>query len=582
LRHLSPLLRCVAWLAALCFAATAWAQQGQRRVALVIGNNSYPSAPLLNPVNDAKAMAAALGNTGFAVILRTNASQSDIQAALREFGNRLKDGGPGAAGLFYFAGHGMQIKGRNFLVPVGANIEHEDEVAYQSVDAQAVLDKMESAGNGTNLVILDACRNNPFARSFRSSQQGLAAMEAPVGTLVAFATAPGAVASDGLDGGNGLYTQHLLNAIKQPGLRVEDVFKQVRAAVRRDSKGRQVPMEWSALEGDFYFLPAKAEIVLAPAPAPLLLPTQAAAAPDPLQALDDALWGAVKDSSSSAELYAYLNRFPNGRHAKAAREKLLAMSAPAALTRPAEAAPDTPASIEPDSPRNNDAVLEESTRRLADIVKWGDENTDRRPAQPKLNSRGFAEGDRYRYQVLDRMRNEYVQWYLWRVDRVETDGSLVVNDGAVKLDGQGDPLLVNDTRSGAWQQWSPPLPIADAVTRGVGHKREISGQLEMRSTTGIVSEVDFNGSLRVAASEGRNTKAGYYDTLRVEVDVSGRAKRSDGTRPLVNWRMTYWFAPAIGLPLEVEIDERVDGQLERRLTHEITALDVWSTRSASR
>ena len=165
-----------------------------QRIALVIGNANYKDAPLTNPVNDARAISKALSDSGFTVILRENADQRVILGALREFGDKLRAGG---TGLFYYAGHGMQIKGRNYLIPVGASIEREDEVAYSAVDAQAVLDKMEAAGNGANIMILDACRNNPFTRSTRSGQAGLAQMDAPVGTLVAFATSPGAVASDG-------------------------------------------------------------------------------------------------------------------------------------------------------------------------------------------------------------------------------------------------------------------------------------------------------------------------------------------------------------------------------------------------
>jgi uncharacterized caspase-like protein len=135
--------------AAFALPALAQGDAAPRRVALVIGNNAYASAPLQNPVNDARAMAAALQGAGFAVTLKVDAGQGEMLAAVREFGNLLRAGGAGTAGLFYFAGHGMQIKGRNFLIPVGANIEHEDEVAYQALDAQAVLDKMESAGNGT-------------------------------------------------------------------------------------------------------------------------------------------------------------------------------------------------------------------------------------------------------------------------------------------------------------------------------------------------------------------------------------------------------------------------------------------------
>ena len=223
----------------------------EQRIALVIGNGSYKDSPLINPVNDARAVAAALTKSGFNVTQKENLGLREMQVALREFGDALKKGG---VGLFFYAGHGMQVKGRNFLIPVDARIEREDEVAYNSVDAGQVLDKMEAAGNRLNIAILDACRNNPFPRSFRSAGTGLAQMDAPIGTLIAFATAPGAVASDG-PGQNGLYTQHLLQAMQQPGVKIEDVFKNVRAGVRRDSQGKQIPWESTSLEGDFVFVP---------------------------------------------------------------------------------------------------------------------------------------------------------------------------------------------------------------------------------------------------------------------------------------------------------------------------------------
>lgn len=235
-------------------AATAIAEQ---RIALVIGNSQYKDSPLPNPVNDARAISKALTEAGFKVVKKENIGQKEMQIALRDFGDALKAGG---VGLFYYAGHGMQVKGRNFLIPVDAQIQREDEVAYNSVDANQVLDKMEAASNRLNIVILDACRNNPFARSFRSGSMGLAQMDAPVGTLVAFATAPGSVASDG-DGQNGLYTQHLLQSMQRPGVKIEDVFKNVRAGVRKESGGRQIPWESTSLEGDFVFIP------LPPAPA---------------------------------------------------------------------------------------------------------------------------------------------------------------------------------------------------------------------------------------------------------------------------------------------------------------------------
>lgn len=220
-----------------------------RRVALVIGNSAYKEAPLKNPANDALDVAATLKLLGFEVILRTNADLPTMERAVDEFYANLKRGG---TGLFYFAGHGMQVGGINYLVPVGARLQSESDARYQTMDAGRVLGKMEDAGNGLNLVILDACRNNPFARSFRSASQGLAKMDAPTGSLIAYATAPGSVAADG-DGRNGIYTTHLLKNLNTPGLSVEEMFKRVRLGVVGETQKAQVPWEASSLTGNFSF-----------------------------------------------------------------------------------------------------------------------------------------------------------------------------------------------------------------------------------------------------------------------------------------------------------------------------------------
>jgi formylglycine-generating enzyme required for sulfatase activity len=236
--------------------------RSEQRVALVIGNGGYESAPLRNPPNDARAMGTVLRELGFDVIERENLSQKDMKKDIQAFGQRLLKGG---VGLFYYAGHGMQVNGRNYLIPVGAQIEHEKQVEYEAVDVGMVLAEMDHARNRLNIVILDACRDNPFSRSFRSGAQGLASINAPSGTLVGYATAPGSVANDGT-GENGIYTGELVKEMKSPGLKVEDVFKQVRSAVREATQGRQVPWESSSLEGDFYFQPPAP--VAAPASAP--------------------------------------------------------------------------------------------------------------------------------------------------------------------------------------------------------------------------------------------------------------------------------------------------------------------------
>ncbi len=221
----------------------------ERRIALVIGNGTYKSSPLANPVNDANDIAAALKNLGFSVRLKINADQRSMERSIREFGKDLRSG---SIGLFYFAGHGIQVHGRNYLIPIGADVESEADVKYESVDAGRVLSQMYEAENSLNIIILDACRDNPYARSFRSSEKGLAKMDAPTGSILAYATAPGSVAADGT-GRNGLYTSMLLKHISTPGLEIGRLFRQVRIDVVKSSGKRQTPWESSSLMGDFYF-----------------------------------------------------------------------------------------------------------------------------------------------------------------------------------------------------------------------------------------------------------------------------------------------------------------------------------------
>ena len=230
------------------------ADLGEVRHALVIGNANYTHGALKNPLNDARAMAKELSQAGFEVLLVEDATQTGMQKAVRTFGDRLASGG---VGLFYYAGHGIQAKGRNYLVPVNADIDREYEVEFASVDMNMVLSMMDAAKNPLNIVILDACRNNPFARSFRISATGLAPMDAPSGTFIAFATSPGSIASDGA-GANGIYTKHLLAQIGRPGVPIEQLFKQVRIGVMRDTNNNQTPWESSSLRGDFTFVPGAA------------------------------------------------------------------------------------------------------------------------------------------------------------------------------------------------------------------------------------------------------------------------------------------------------------------------------------
>lgn len=224
----------------------------ERRVALVIGNSAYANAnPLPNPVNDARAMGTSLRALGFDVAVLENVGQRAMTRAISQFGDRLN---AGDVALFYYAGHGMQVRGRNFLVPIDAEITGEGSAISESVDVDAVLQQLTGTTR-LNLVILDACRNNPFERRVRGGSGGLAAIDAPTGTLIAYATAPGKTALDGVEGGNGLYTSKLLEAMLTPGIKVEDVFKRVRIGVAQATRNAQMPWEASSLVGDFYFVP---------------------------------------------------------------------------------------------------------------------------------------------------------------------------------------------------------------------------------------------------------------------------------------------------------------------------------------
>lgn len=221
-----------------------------QRVALVLGNGSYKSSPLNNPVNDATDIAAALKECGFEVFLEVDRDRSDMRKAVRSFGKKIKNGG---VGLFYYAGHGVQVDGQNYMIPIGVDIKEKYDVEDQCLKVSYVLSAMEDAGNDMNIIILDACRDNPF-RSYRSVSKGLALMDAPRGSYLAFSTKPGSVAADGI-GRNGLFTSKLLRHIRTPGLNLVDVFMNVRNDVLIASNDRQEPWDNHSLRKHFYFIP---------------------------------------------------------------------------------------------------------------------------------------------------------------------------------------------------------------------------------------------------------------------------------------------------------------------------------------
>ena len=238
------------------------AAAGERPVALVIGNADYRIGALKNPVNDAQAVAASLKGLGFGVTLRENTSLRDMIEAFRQFSISARNA---RVRVVFYAGHGVQVKGRNYLLPVDTEIRAEDEVPAKSADLNELLERLGTLQQGINIVILDACRNNPFSGAmvlgpdgrrlkFRGATPGgLAPVDAPLGSMVAFSTAPEKVALDNPSEKHSLYTKHLIANIQTPGLPVEMLFKQVRVAVARETDRAQVPWESSSLTGDFCF-----------------------------------------------------------------------------------------------------------------------------------------------------------------------------------------------------------------------------------------------------------------------------------------------------------------------------------------
>jgi formylglycine-generating enzyme required for sulfatase activity len=268
----------------------------EKRIALVIGNSAYQHvAPLRNPRNDATLIAETLRGLGFGLVggrAQLDLDKRGVDAAVQDFGKLLEGAD---VGLFYYAGHGVQVRGANYLVPTGADPTKEADVDFQMLDTTLVLRQMESAGTKLNLVILDACRNNPFGgRGLRGTDSGLAQMRAPEGTLISFATQPGNVSLDGADG-NSPYTKALAHIIRRPGLDVFRVFNEVGLAVMQATGNAQQPwVSTSPIKGEFYFAAAPA----------------ASASP-----ADEVLWNTIKDSDVVALFEEFRRRFPSSGHA---------------------------------------------------------------------------------------------------------------------------------------------------------------------------------------------------------------------------------------------------------------------------
>lgn len=439
----------------LVFGSTASTLNALPRTALVIGNSRYKDAPLKNPANDAGAIGDHLKKLGFNVISQLDGGKAAMENAIRSYGELLaKSKG---VGLFYFAGHGLQVSWRNFLVPVDAHLGGADDIPRQTVDLAALLGGLGKAGNPMNIVILDACRDNPFGGDLKSGK-GLSQMDAPIGTLLAYATAPGNVASDG-SGANGLYTENLLREIRTPEAKIEDVFKRVRLAVRRASQGQQIPWESTSLEDDFYFLP----------PANLKKLSEEELARQ--FAEESAVWEKAGQANQIAAVEDYLKRYPSGHFSELAAVRL-------------------------------DRMLAKKGEKKVSVVSTATNPFTKGTGIVDLN---YRVGDRYVYRSIDLLTKVEGRKLVQTVMEI-TDDTVVYNSGAMVTDLLGNMLRRSDGAT---------FGASQIYIREYAWGKKWTTRFQARFPNGHNDTIEAD--LKVVGRETVTVPAGSFDCFVVEL-----------------------------------------------------------------
>jgi hypothetical protein len=449
------------------------------KVALVIGNAKYAHVPVLaNPANDAAAVGKLLGASGFEVTVRLDAGREALVGAIGDYVRAMEKSK--AVGIFYFAGHGVQLAWRNYLLPVDVRIEGIGDVARYGVDLARLMEGLRGARNAMNVVILDACRDNPFGNDLPVEQKGLSQMDAPRQTLLAYATSPGNVASDGL-GVNGLYTEHLLREAKVEGAKIEDVFKRVRLGVRRTTHGAQIPWESTSLEEDFWLLPPKEP------------GKQSEGERDRQFREEMAIWERIREATEREPLEDYLQRFPSGLFCENAQLRLNMVLAKQG-ERPAQVA----------SQQGNPY-----TKGTAGA------NTD------------FRIGDSYTYRKLDLYSGKEEPTHMRRTVTGITESSVTYDDGTV-TDRLGNVL---STRRGGRFTPRQQYPVEYAVGRRWQTRFE-STNPQGRTGTSVLD-------LHIAAQEVVTVPAGTFVAFRIE----GEGYTIGLPIGTIELRPKWWMAP---------------------------------------
>ncbi len=389
------------------------------RPALVIGNNAYRRSPLLNPANDARAMTALLELAGFTVDSQIDANHDDMMTAIERFGTTIRMPGTKQV-VFYYAGHAVQLDWRNYLLPVDADVTSAEQIKQRCVDLNQLIGTLSGAGEKTFIIMLDACRNNPFGSRYVPEQKGLSQFDAPAGSLIAYATAPGKVASDGA-GKNGLYTEHLLKELAVRDARIEDALKRVRLNVRLASGSAQIPWETTSLESDVFLFPDRRKKL-----SESELERQVAE--------DLAAWNRVKSSKKAEDWVSYLREFPNGRFAEIAQLRLDRLIAESKVASPAVPASAPEAAAAPFA-----LVLPNAQSGGSFLPKALSSSENPYSAGRFPLGRVFSVGDGARYRVTDILSGIEERKTGFRVTRVDADRDIVeLNEGRTVLDSMGN------------------------------------------------------------------------------------------------------------------------------------------------
>ncbi len=476
------------------------------RTALVIGNQRYKQNPLRSAVNDARAMAGLLKQVGFSVDLRLDASQQQMTEAIDAFGQSMAGRDIGTS-VFYYAGHAAQLDWRNYLLPVDAVVQTAAELRQRCVDLGLLLGHLGRHKGKTTLIILDACRDDPFGSRFRPAQKGMSQYDAPVGTLLAFATSPGKVALEPAGAAHGLYTEHLMRELALPGVQVEDALKRVRLSVRLASQGRQIPWESTSLESDV-----------------LLFPVAAASAAELERQLREELdtWGKIKDSKRLADWTGYLRRFPNGRFAEAAQARIRRLLAGVEVAaRPAQ------------RPAPGPLQLGKGLKVPAPLQASGNPNSAGTYAFRPV----WTVGDQYVFQELDLFSKVVQKTYRISIQRVDTQG-----DRVHTADGSVMTLMGGSLNEAGRREYDVPIEINPTELQ-IGRKWASRYQ-----QSGLVSgfgEYHF----RVTAREKVLVPAGELSAFRIEGEgwFNSAASRNRATQ------LTRWVVPGINLAVRQEL-----------------------------